>query len=88
MEQSEQNQILFMQLVMQNQQIALMSLGKMNNPVTNKPEKNIEMAKIIIDTLEMLKEKTKGNLSDYEEKFLVNTLNELKILFVEEQNKS
>ena len=54
MEQSEQNQILFMQLVMQNQQIALMSLGKMNNPVTNKPEKNIEMAKIIIDTLEML----------------------------------
>ncbi|OGU50837.1 MAG: hypothetical protein A2080_02750 [Ignavibacteria bacterium GWC2_36_12] len=81
------NEILFLQLVMQNQQIAIMSMGKLKHPVTDKIERNLELAKISIDTLDMLKVKTKGNLSEYEEKFLDEVIRELKLNYVEEVNK-
>ena len=42
---------------------ALIFLGEIPNPITNKVEKNIQQAKMLIDTLRMLKEKTKGNLN-------------------------
>ncbi len=87
MNQANNKEFLFMQLVMQNQQIALMSMGKLENPVTEKMEKNLEYAKIAIDTLDMLLEKTKGNLSDYEDKFLNETLKELKLNYVAEIGK-
>jgi hypothetical protein len=77
-------ELLFLQLVMQNQQIAMMTLGKMKNPVTDKIDKNHEYAKIAIDTLDMLKDKTKGNLSEYEEQFLNETLRELKLVYIAE----
>lgn len=79
--------ILFMQLIIQNQQIAMMSMGKIKNPVTDKVERNLEHAKIYIDTLDMLLAKTKGNLSDYEEKFLIETLKDLKLNYVDEADK-
>ncbi|NWG28463.1 MAG: DUF1844 domain-containing protein [Ignavibacteriaceae bacterium] len=79
--------ILFMQLIIQNQQIAMMSMGKIINPVTNKVERNLEHAKIYIDTLDMLLAKTKGNLSEYEEKFLIETLKDLKLNYVDEVEK-
>ena len=79
--------ILFMQLVIQNQQIAMMSMGKIKNPVTDKIERNLEHAKIYIDTLDMLMARTKGNLSEYEEKFLTETLKELKLNYVDEVDK-
>lgn len=87
MEQANINEMLFMQLIMQNQQIAMMSMGKLKHPVTDKIERNMEMAKISIDTLDMLKLKTKGNLSSYEEKFLDEVLRELKLNYVDEVNK-
>lgn len=87
MEQNSTNEILFMQLVMQNQQIAVMSMGKLKHPVTDKIERNLELAKVSIDTLDMLKVKTKGNLSEYEEKFLDEVIRELKLNYVEEVNK-
>ena len=86
MEQTN-DQVLFMQLVIQNQQIALMSLGKMKNPLTDKSEINLEYAKLSIDTLDMLLNKTNGNLSDYEEKFLTEVIKELKLSYVEELGK-
>jgi hypothetical protein len=76
-----------MQLIIQNQQIALMAMGKIKNPVTDKIDRNLEHAKIYIDTLDMLLAKTKGNLSEYEEKFLVETLKELKLNYVDETDK-
>ena len=79
--------ILFMQLVIQNQQIAMMAMGKIKNPVTDKIERNLEHAKIYIDSLDMLMAKTKGNLSEYEEKFLTETLKELKLNYVDEIDK-
>jgi len=79
--------ILFMQLIIQNQQIAMMSMGKIKNPVTERIERNLEHAKIYIDTLDMLLAKTKGNLSEYEEKFLIETLKDLKLNYVDEVDK-
>ncbi len=73
-----------MQLVMQNQQMGMISLGKIKNPVSDTLKKNLEYAKLSIDTLDMLVQKTKGNLSEYEEKLLAETVNQLKIFYVEE----
>ena len=39
------NNILFMQLIIQNQQIAMMAMGKIKNPVTDKIDRNLEHAK-------------------------------------------
>ena len=83
----ENYQLLFMQLVMQNQQIAMMAMGKIKNPVTNRVERNLDYAKVSIDTLDMIKVKTKGNLSDYEEKFLTEALKDLKLNYVSELDK-
>ncbi len=79
--------ILFMQLIIQNQQIAMMAMGKIKNPVTDKIDRNLEHAKIYIDTLDMLLAKTKGNLSEYEEKFFVETLKDLKLNYVDEVDR-
>lgn len=78
---------LFMQLVLQNQQLAMMSMGKLKNPVSDKIERNLEFAKMSIDTLDMLVAKTKGNLSEYEEKFLTEVIKDLKLNYVDEANR-
>lgn len=57
-------------------------LGQVPNPVTNKKEKNLPQAKFIIDTLDMLKEKTKNNLNNEEDKLLENVLYELKMQYI------
>ncbi len=87
MEQNTSYELLFMQLVLQNQQMAMMSMGKLKNPMTDKIERNLEFAKMSIDTLDMLAAKTKGNLSEYEERFLTQTISELKLNYVDEVNK-
>ncbi|MFC2094283.1 DUF1844 domain-containing protein [Bacteroidota bacterium] len=78
---------LFMHLVLQNQQMAMISLGQVKNPVSDRLDKNLEYAKLSIDTLNMLVQKTKGNLSDYEDTLLTETVNQLKIIYVEESAK-
>jgi Domain of unknown function (DUF1844) len=87
MDETNTNEALFLQLVMQNQQMAMMSMGKIKNPISDKAEKNLEFAKISIDTLDMLAAKTKGNLSEYEEKFLNEVLKDLKLNYVDEIDK-
>ena len=62
--------------------IALQHLGIVKNPLTDKVEKNLEIAKYTIDTLDMLKEKTKGNLEENEEKLLASTISDLKLTYV------
>lgn len=57
-------------------------LGQIPNPVTKKSEKNLPQAKFIIDTLDMLKDKTKNNLNDDENKLLENILYELKMQYI------
>jgi hypothetical protein len=84
---SEINSLLFTQLVMSFQAAAWQQLGKITNPFTKKIERNLEMAKNSIDILGMLEEKTRGNLSEDEQKFLQHTLTQLRMNYVEESNK-
>ncbi|MEW5767722.1 MAG: DUF1844 domain-containing protein [bacterium] len=58
-------------------------LGMMPNPLTQKEEKNLEMAKSMIDLLAILEEKTKGNLNETETKLLSGTLYNLRIAYIE-----
>ena len=66
---------------------AMIAMGKLQNPVTNKTEKNMEQAKYLIDTLGILKEKTKGNLNKDEESILEDSLFNLRMAYVEEKEK-
>jgi hypothetical protein len=63
---------------------AMMGLGKIANPMTHKAEKNLPVARLFIDTLEMLEHKTQGNLTPDEAKVLQATLTDLRMMFVEE----
>lgn len=59
------------------------ALSLIPNPATNKNEEDLTQAKFLIDTLWMLKEKTKGNLSEEESTLLENILYELRVHYLE-----
>ncbi|RUM89865.1 MAG: DUF1844 domain-containing protein [Thermodesulfatator sp.] len=61
---------------------ALIHLGELPHPETQRKEVNLVLAKHTIDTLDMLKEKTRGNLSPDEERLLESILYELRLRFV------
>jgi hypothetical protein len=60
----------------------LMFLGQMPNPLTGELEVHLEQAKHFIDTLQMLQEKTKGNLTAEEGQMLQQILHELRLAYV------
>ncbi len=61
---------------------ALMCLGDTPNPDSEKHEKNLKLARHTIDIIEMLGEKTKGNLTSAESKVIKDLLNDLKMRYV------
>ena len=62
---------------------AMIFMGEVPNPVTNKVEKHLIQAKFLIDTLGMLKEKTAGNLTEQENELLENSVYELQMRYVQ-----
>ena len=64
----EENNQLYLQLLYLMHHTAMQELGKVANPVTGELERNLQKAQQAIDMLEMLKEKTNGNLSEDMEK--------------------
>ncbi|MFQ6070823.1 MAG: DUF1844 domain-containing protein [Candidatus Aminicenantales bacterium] len=62
---------------------ALIKLGQSEDPLTGKKDENLDFAKRLIDLLDILKERTKGNLKPEEEKFLESTLSQLKMVYLE-----
>jgi len=58
-------------------------LGEMPNPITNQVEKNLKQAKFLIDTLVILRDKTKGNLSKEEDDLLNGSIYELQLRYVD-----
>lgn len=73
----------FIELVMMNAQQAALCLGQMAHPSTGKAEVNLDAAQMFIDHLEIIKEKTRGNLNKDEEKILTSVLSELQLAFVQ-----
>jgi len=62
----------------------MQGLGKLMNPVSQKIEKNTIQAKESIDMLEMLKEKSKGNISPELSRLLDQFLTDLRLNYVDE----
>jgi hypothetical protein len=62
---------------------AMIFLGEIESPVTGKAEKHIPQAKLLIDTLILLRDKTKGNLSEQENQLLEASIYELQLKYVE-----
>ena len=64
---------------------AAMALGLAPNPQDGKIHKDKDMAKFNIDLLVMLKDKTKGNLTGDEQRFIESVISDLQIKFVSEK---
>lgn len=82
----EKNDQLFMQLLYMFHTSAMQGLGKMADP-TGKVNRNLEYVSQTIDLMEMLKDKTKGNISEDIEKVLEGMLSELRLNYVDEEAK-
>jgi hypothetical protein len=73
----------FIEFVMMHAQNAALFLGQIPNPKTGEGEVNLELAKMFIDQLAMIQEKTRGNLTTDEATVLKNTLSNLQMIYVE-----
>jgi hypothetical protein len=63
---------------------ALFHLGLVADPASGEPgQKNLPLARHSIDLLELLQQKTRGNLSPDEAELLTNLLTELRVRYVE-----
>jgi hypothetical protein len=87
MAEGEKETALFMGLVLMFHAAAMQHMGKTKNPISDKIERSLDQAQFVIDTLDALVIKTKGNLSDEENRFLTNVVKELKLNYVEELAK-
>jgi len=61
---------------------ALVQLGLVEDPATGQVRENLGLAKRNIDLLDLLKDRTKGNLEADEEKFLEGVLDQLKMAYL------
>jgi len=75
------------QLVLSLQMAAMQNMGKIMSPVTGKIERSLDQARMSIDMLNMISEKTKGNLNDEEDKLISNILHELRLNYTDEASK-
>ena len=82
----EKNDQLFMQLIYMFHTSAMQGLGKIADP-TGQVNRNLEYVSQTIDLMEMLKVKTKGNISEDIGKMLDGMLSELKLNYVDEKGK-
>ena len=73
----------FIEFVMMHAQNAALFLGQIPNPKTGEGEVNLDLARMFIDQLAMIQEKTRGNLTTEESTVLRNTLSNLQMAYVE-----
>jgi hypothetical protein len=84
-EESDYPQVTFTNFVLSLSTSALFHFGDFPGPEGGKTEKNLPAAKQTIDILDMLKEKTKGNLDENENNLIQGALYELKMRYVKEK---
>ena len=66
---------------------AMVAMGKIKNPATDKVERNMEQAKQSIEILELIKSKTKNNVTPDQQKMIDGLLTDLRLNYVDETNK-
>ncbi len=65
---------------------ALFHLGELADPATGKKQKDFVLARHTVDTLKLLEDKTKGNLTETEKNLLQTVLHDLQLRFVMTKN--
>lgn len=75
----------FSTLIMSLASAAMISIGRIPDPITGEINKNLALAQQNIDIISMLKEKTKGNLTTEEENLVENILFELRMHYIESE---
>ncbi len=78
-----ENAARFIEFVMMQAQNASLFLGLIPHPQSGQPETNLDLARMFIDQLVMIQEKTRGNLSTDETNVLRNALSNLQMAYVE-----
>lgn len=87
MDSKEKSSQLFLQIIFMYHAACMEQLGKTKSTITGKIERNLDAAQGTIDFLDMLKEKTKGNLSTEEDRIMTELIRELKLNYVDEKVK-
>jgi hypothetical protein len=83
----DKDAILFQALTAMFHAAAMQSLGKTANPISGKIERDLDQAQSYIDLLEVIRNKTQGNLSEPEKKYLDQVITECQLNYVDERNK-
>ncbi len=83
----EMTSALFVNMVIQQTNMALMFLGQVPHPESGERVRDLNAARMFIDQLEMLEVKTKGNLDKREQGLLKQSLTALRMAFVEAANQ-
>ncbi len=71
----------FIEFIMMQAQQAALFLGRIPNPNSGQKEPDLDVARMLIDQLEMLREKTRGNLNHEETEILGSILTDLQQAF-------
>ena len=85
--EDSRKEFLFQHLLAMFHTLALQQLGKLVNPLTGKTERDLNQARITIDILQMIKDKTVGNLTAGEQGLLERIVMELQMNYVDELSR-
>ena len=80
----EEKELLFIQFISGLYTSTMQTLGKIMNPITGQIDKNLDAAQSTIELVRMLKEKTKGNLSQKESDTINNALANMQMNYADE----
>ncbi len=83
-EEAKYDEARFLALISGLSSGAMQHLGKVVNPLTGKIERDLDAAKGTIDLLRMLREKTKGNLTEREERTLTSLISSVQLNYLDE----
>lgn len=73
----------FIEFVLMQKQTASLFMGQIAHPQTGRSEVNLDLSKMIIEQLAMVREKTRGNLTGDEQQVIDDTLRTLQLAFAE-----
>jgi len=77
----------FAEFILSLSSSAFVNLGQISNPVTGQLDMDLEAAGSIIDVLQILEQKTRGNLTPDEKEVMEKTLYQLKLLYVQARQR-
>ncbi|MBA4417552.1 MAG: DUF1844 domain-containing protein [Syntrophus sp. (in: bacteria)] len=77
----------FSALILSLSTSVLVNLGELPDPLSNEKGMNLPLAKQTISVIEMLEDKTKGNLNADENRLINNMLYDLRMKYVEAAQK-